>query len=60
MDNKETDRMGLVHALGILHKVRDSLKCLGMDECVDAFNTVFEWIDNIVILLDKIGGSHGE
>lgn len=60
MDNKKTDRMGLIHALDILHKVRDSMECLGMDECVDAFNVVFEWINIIVILLDKIGGSHGE
>lgn len=59
-DKNETDRMGLVHALGILHKIRDSLECLEMNECVDAFNVVFEWIDNIVILLDKIGGSHGK
>lgn len=59
-DRNETDRMGLVQALDILHKIRDSLECLEMSECVDAFNVVFEWIDNIVILLDKIGGSHGE
>lgn len=54
-DNQEIDRMDLVHALNILHHVRDSLECLEMSECVEAFNVIFEWIDNVVILLNKLG-----
>ena len=54
-DNQEIDRMDLVHALNILHNVRDSLKGLEMSECVEAFDVIFEWIDNVVILLNKLG-----
>lgn len=49
MDNKETDRMGLVQALDILHMIRDYFERLKMSKCVDAFNVVFSWIDNIML-----------
>lgn len=48
----EKDRMGLVQALGILHNLRD----LSTDEYIlEAFQVVFEWIDNAVILFMKFG-----
>lgn len=48
----ENDRMGLVQALGILHNLRD----LSTDEYIlEAFQVVFEWIDNAVILFMKFG-----
>lgn len=53
----EKDRMGLVQALGILHNLRD----LSTDEYIlEAFQVVFEWIDNMVLLLKKFGGSYHE
>lgn len=51
----EHDRMSLVYALELLHRLRDTLKSLDMIEYVEAFNVVFEWIDNVVILLNKLG-----
>ena len=55
MGNYEKERMSFVHALQVLHNVRDSLKGLEMSECVEAFDVIFEWIDNVVILLNKLG-----
>lgn len=52
----EKDKMGLVQALTILHSLRDGLSSCG--EIQEAFNVVFEWIDNMVILLHGFGG-HG-
>lgn len=53
----EKDRMGLVQALGILHNLRD----LSTDEYIlEAFQVVFEWIDNMILLLKKFGGSYHE
>lgn len=55
----EKNRMGLVQALMILHKVRKIDKLLeqvGIEQCGEAFDVVFEWIDNMVLLLHKIGG----
>ncbi len=52
----EKDRMGLVQALGILHSLRDGLSSCG--EIQEAFQVVFEWIDNMVILLHELGGNH--
>lgn len=54
----EKDRPGFVQSLGKLHELRDILEKLGLDDYVIAFNRVFEWIDEIVILLDKLGGNH--
>lgn len=51
----EQDRMSLVHALQLLHKLRETLESLDMLEYAEAFNVVFEWIDNVVILLNKLG-----
>lgn len=52
----ERDKMGLVQALTILHRLRDA----SVDEGIrEAFNVVFEWVDNAVILFSKIGGNHG-
>ncbi|MBD5516091.1 MAG: hypothetical protein HDR06_15980 [Lachnospiraceae bacterium] len=59
----EKNRMSLVHALMILHKVRRVEKLMeqiGIEQCGEAFDVVFEWIDNVVILLNRIGGNkHG-
>ena len=53
----EKDRMGLVQALTILHSLRDGFfSCKEMQEVYEAFETVFEWIDNAVILFAKFGG----
>lgn len=51
----EKDKMGLVQALGILHSLRDSLSSCG--EIHEAFQVVFEWIDNMILFLKKFGGS---
>ena len=59
----EKNRMSLVHALMILHKVRKVEKLMeqiGIEQSGEAFDVVFEWIDNVVLLLNKIGGNkHG-
>lgn len=55
MENYEKERMSLVHALQVLHNVRDSLKGLELSECVEAFDVTFEWINNAVLLLNKLG-----
>lgn len=53
----QKDKMGLVQALTILHSLRDGFSsCKEMDEVNEAFNVVFEWIDNAVILFMKFGG----
>lgn len=50
----ERDKMGLVQALTILHRLRDTYE--SCEDIRDAFNVVFEWIDNAVILFAKFGG----
>ncbi len=53
----EKDKMGLVQALTILHGLRDGFsQCKEMQEVCEAFGTVFEWIDNAVVLFAKLGG----
>lgn len=53
----EKDKMGLVQALTILHSLRDGFSgCKEMQEVCEAFNVIFEWIDNAVILFAKLGG----
>lgn len=53
----EKNRMGLVQALTILHSLRDGFsQCKEMQEVCEAFGTVFEWIDNAVVLFAKLGG----
>lgn len=53
----EKNEMGLVQALTILHSLRDGFSsCKEMDGVSEAFNVVFEWIDNAVILFKKFGG----
>lgn len=48
----EKDRMGLAQALGVLYNLRD----LSTNEYIlEAFQVVFEWIDNAVILFMKFG-----
>lgn len=61
----ERDKMGLVQALTILHSLRDAYASCeeygpaedheSNKDVKEAFNTVFEWIDNVVILLKKSG-----
>lgn len=58
----EHDKMGLVQALKILHSLRDILRedseFLGrpyFQSVADALDTIFEWIDNAVLLFNKIG-----
>lgn len=52
----ERNRMGLVQALTILHHYRDNnVYNLFNPEFADALDTIFEWIDNMVLLLKKIG-----
>lgn len=58
---EEKNPMGLVQALDILHKLRDLFDTLeGFEDVVDAFNKVFGFVDEMVILLNKIGGSRHE
>lgn len=53
----QKDKMGLVQALTILHSLRDGFSsCKEMQEVCEAFETIFEWIDNAVILFAKLGG----
>lgn len=49
----ERDRMGLVQALTILHRLRDILG--EYNDYAEALQVIFEWIDNMVLLLKKIG-----
>lgn len=49
----EKDKMGLVRALTILHSLRDGFS--SCDEIREAFNVVFEWIDNAIIIFKKFG-----
>lgn len=51
----EKDRMGLVQALIVLHTLRDMV---ADDHIREAFNVVFEWIDNAVLLFKKFGDRH--
>lgn len=61
----EKDRMSLVDALFRLHMLRDILVCPESDFAtlyglyVDAFDRVFEHIDEMSLLLEKIGGGNG-
>lgn len=56
--NSSKDRMGLVQALLILHTYRDFCMQHDLDSQVaPALDVIFEWIDNMVLLLHKIGGS---
>lgn len=50
---------GLVQSLDRLHKMRDIAEELGLSEYAEAFNVVFRWIDEMVLLLHKIGGDNG-
>lgn len=62
-ENKVTDEKncctGLVQSLDKLHKMRDIAEELGLHEYVDAFNVVFRWIEEMVLLLHKIGRNSG-
>lgn len=49
----EKNKMGLVQALTILHTLRDAYE--SCEDIREAFNVVFEWIDNAVILFKKFG-----
>lgn len=51
----EKDRMSLAHALIILHGLLDRMY-FGQN-VEEAFQVVFEWIDNMIIFLKKSGGS---
>ena len=53
----EKDRPGFVQSLGKVHELRDLLEQFGLDDYVLALNRVFEWIDDMVILLNEIGGN---
>lgn len=50
----EKNKMGLVQALTILHSLRDAYG--SCEDIREAFNVVFEWIDNAVIFFKKFGG----
>lgn len=59
--NSKKDRMGLVQALQVLHTFRDIIIQDNPDsELAAALEVIFEWIDNMVILLNKIGGRNDE
>ncbi len=47
---------GFVQSLDRLHKMRDIAESLELHEYVEAFNVVFRWIDEMVVLLHKLGG----
>lgn len=47
------DKMGLVKALNILHSLQEAYE--SCEDVKEAFSTVFEWIDNAVILFKKSG-----
>ncbi len=47
---------GLVQSLDRLHKMRDMAESLELYEYVEAFNVVFRWVDEMVVLLHKLGG----
>lgn len=49
----EKNRMGLVQALKILHSLREAYE--SCEDVTEAFDTVFGWIDNAVILIKKYG-----
>lgn len=46
---------GFVQSLDRLHKMRDIAESLELHEYVEAFNVVFRWIDEMVVLLHKLG-----
>lgn len=50
---------GFVQSLDRLHKMRDISEQLGLHEYVEAFNVVFRWIDEMVLLLHRSGGDRG-
>lgn len=50
----EKDKMGLVQALKILHGLQEAYE--SCEDVREAFDTVFGWIDNAVILFKKSGG----
>ncbi len=50
----EKDKMGLVQALQILHGLREAYE--SCEDVREAFDTVFGWIDNAVILFKKMEG----
>lgn len=52
----EKDRPGLVQSLGKLHELRDILAQLGFDDYVVSLNRIFEWIDEAVLIFNRIGG----
>lgn len=65
MDKKEKimekeNPMGLVQALAVLHEISDHAELMGMRSYTEAFGTVFRWIDEMVLLLKKIGGGTDE
>lgn len=47
---------GFVYSLDRLHKMRDMAESLELYEYVEAFNVVFRWIDEMVLLLHRSGG----
>lgn len=52
----EKDKMSLPHALMILNQLRDRVY---LEENVEeAFQVVFEWIDNAIIFFKKKGSSY--
>lgn len=56
----ETNKMGLVQALTILHHFRDLQESYDLkSDVVDALNVIFEWIDNAVLLLHRLGSRSG-
>lgn len=56
---EEMNPMDFVQALVILHKIRDMFDMLGcFEEVVDAFDKVFWWVDEMVLLINKIGGRY--
>lgn len=56
----ETNKMGLVQVLTILHHFRDLQESYGLkSDVVDALNVIFEWIDNAVLLFHRLGSHSG-
>ncbi len=52
----ECDRMGLVQALTVLHELKDTAQYFGLADVDEALSVVFCFVDEMVLLLNKIGG----
>ena len=59
--NTEKNRIGFVQALQILHDFRNNnVITVFNPDLAYALDVIFEWIDNMVLLLHKFGGGKDE